>query len=209
MSNRCPKCGQALPEMDLPVCAHCGARLPTELAATATIDAGPALPLFGGESRDEVLQRFFEPAVTYQVPTVSFWTQSVAPLLLPIAALAGGASQAHSEVQWLTPVLTILAGALMVHIWLTRAPSRTAVTLSTRGLRCAGTYRGWDGLQSVRAVAGRAKSAEPAALELRLDDGQVLRIPQELTRTAPIQSLRNLQAILEAVTNTVPEVREP
>lgn len=182
--KRCPQCG--LSYLQRPsACPACGA---VDKAAQRT------LPLRGNETREELVELFFGRPVTYRRAPFETFTQILFAWLLP--ALAG----AMAAPRWLT---FLLAGLAVLLTLSAVRLGRRRVTIARDGLWSNGALTPWQGIHSVRLVAGSHQEREPIALIISTGRGEVS-IARETTRASGLSSLRNLASIIEQILATGP-----
>ncbi len=190
MKPLCPHCLKPLPPVDLPVCAHCGARL-TEPAPAASTTTGPAVG--SGESVETLIARFFEPPEVYALTWASYGVGLAAALVLPAGLLW------YSAPPLAAAALVVFAGVLAAYHGITRFPPRNRVVIDRRGVQQRGRLLRWEQVQRAEAVGFQRNRNEPAKLVLSDDRGRQISIASEWTQTARIRSLRNLAAVLAAI----------
>ncbi|MBI2301175.1 MAG: hypothetical protein HYU66_19885, partial [Armatimonadetes bacterium] len=146
MSRVCPACGKVLPEIPLPVCAHCGARLEAPPSPPAAEAPAPelTLPVTGFETSAELLERFFDPPVRYMPTATNAALLMLSPWLLP----AGGGLLAAWDPRSANPAVLagLFAAALVLTVWLaaTRTPGKQAVVLDRHGVRHRRSRHPWE-----------------------------------------------------------------
>ncbi len=148
-----------------------------------------------GDSRTPAApaQRYFGVACRYGLPPGRYLALISLPWLLPAIAwrMAGP--------RWLVAVLGVLSGLLSVSAAVGQCPARLTVLLTAQGVRYRGRLIPWSQVTGTRLAGQRRGRSEPERLELLVVGASPIAIPQDLTRTASVQSLRNLAAMIDEV----------